>query len=150
MAIESKMARGPIGSRPMSEPKKKTGWIWVLVFLVVLAGAGIWYYYSGSTKTVAEPIASGDYQAVFLDNGQVYFGKLDRANEEFYLLTDVFYLQTGGTIIDQVSNLALTKLGNEAHGPEDRMQINVEHILFIEDMKDDSKVVQAIQSYKTK
>lgn len=94
-------------------------------------------------------ITSGEYQAVFLDNGQVYFGKIENSDAGFYSLVDVFYLQTGAAGIDQASNLSLTKLGAEAHGPEDRMDINASHILFIEDMKSDSKVVQAIQQYKS-
>jgi hypothetical protein len=150
MAIESKMNRGPIG-RPSSSPEEKRGksWVWALVFfLLLLSGAG-WYYYSIQSPPAEEAVIStGEYQAVFLDNGQVYFGKLERPRGDFYLLTDVFYLQSG-VAVDQTTNLALTKLGSEAHGPEDRMQINKEHVLFFEDMKEDSKVVQAIQQYKT-
>lgn len=151
MAIESKMIRSPIGARPSlpTDGKKNKGWVWVIVFILLAVGIGAWYYWSQGKVTTAAPIASGEYQAVFLDNGQVYFGKLDRSEEEFYTLTDVFYLQSGVTVTE-TANLALTKLGAEAHGPEDRMQVNVEHILFIEDMKDDSKVVQAIQQYKAK
>lgn len=152
MAIESKMNRGPIG-RPglSSEANKRKPWAWLVfvVLLVVLALGGWYYLYGGSGGETDEvAISSGDYQAVFLDNGQVYFGKLERSRGEFYVLTDVFYLQSG-VAVDQATNLALTKLGSEAHGPEDQMQINKEHILFIEDMKDDSKVIQAIQQYKT-
>lgn len=151
MAIESKMVRAPIGARPSSstDGKKKGGWVWVIVFLLLAVGVGVWYYWSQVQVTTDAPSASGEYQAVFLDNGQVYFGKLDRSEEEFYTLTDVFYLQSG-VAVTETANLALTKLGAEAHGPEDRMEINVEHILFIEDMKDDSKVVQAIEEYKKK
>ena len=36
----------------------------------------------------------------------------------------------------------------ELHGPEDRMYINREHVLFIEDLQPDSKVVQAIEAYQ--
>lgn len=152
MAIESKMNRGLIGRPGLpAEAKKRKPWAWLLFCLLLLAlVVGGWYYLyggsSGETEEVA--ISSGDYQAVFLDNGQVYFGKLERSRGEFYLLTDVFYLQSG-IMVEQTSSLALTKLGSEAHGPEDQMQINKEHILFIEDMKDDSKVVQAIQQYLT-
>ena len=153
MAIESKMSRGPIGRPSLSaEPKKSRGWGWIVFLLVLVAVAGVgWYYLYGRGDT-ADPsvavIASGDYQAVFLDNGQVYFGKLEEPRGEFYLLTDVFYLQSG-VAVDQTSSLSLTKLGSEAHGPEDWMRINKEHVLFIEDMKNDSKVIQAIQSYKS-
>ncbi len=150
MAIDSKMNRGPIGRASSGgSGKKNSGWIWigVLILLAVLGGA--WYYYSGGEVSAPEPIASGQYQAIFVDNGQVYFGELDMSGDGFYVLTDVFYLQSGGIAIDQTSNLALVKLGNEAHGPTDKMMINPEHILFIEDMKDDSKVVQAITQYKS-
>jgi len=151
MAIESKMNRGPIG-RPagLSEPKKRRplAWIFFVALLVIVLG-GLWYFlFANPDSTGDVTISSGEYQAVFLDNGQVYFGKLERSRGDFYLLSDVFYLQSGVSV-DQATNLALTKLGSEAHGPEDYMQINKEHILFIEDMKSDSKVVQAIQQYKT-
>ena len=158
MAIESKMNRGPIGrSKEKKDQKPKGSWTWIIVLILVAVIGGSWYFFSGSEDLVdesletevVEQIASGEYQAVFLDNGQVYFGKLETSRGEFYTLTDVFYLQSGAAAIDQVSNLALTKLGKEAHGPEDQMQINISHILFIEDMKSDSKVLQAINQYKS-
>jgi hypothetical protein len=150
MAIESKM-RGPIGARPAAtaDGQKGKSWVLVMVFLLVVVAIGAWYYWSQGDESADTPIVSGEYQAVFLDNGQVYFGKLDQSDEVFFTLTDVFYLQSG-VAVTETANLALTKLGAEAHGPEDRMQINVDHVLFIEDMKSDSKVVQAIEQYKNK
>jgi hypothetical protein len=149
MAIESKMPRGSIG-RPgfPAEQKGHAARNWSLFFVLVIIVAGlVWLYsYQSSVPTTENLIASGEYQAVFLDNGQVYFGKLHKSRGDFFLLTDVFYLQSG-VAVEQTSNLALTKLGSEAHGPQDSMQINREHILFIENMKNDSKVVQAIQQY---
>jgi hypothetical protein len=41
------------------------------------------------------------------------------------------------------------KLGNEMHGPQDQMFIRNEHVLFVENLKDDSKVVQAIQQHQS-
>ncbi|MBT5808564.1 hypothetical protein HOI18_04810 [Candidatus Uhrbacteria bacterium] len=157
MAIESKMNRGPIGRSSKKEVNKSGNWNWIIILFIIAIAGGGWYYFSSDDGTVDQTdsgsggisISTGEYQAVFLDNGQVYFGELNQNRGQFYTLTDVFYLQSGAAGIDQVSSLSLTKLGNEAHGPEDRMEINVEHILFIEDMKGDSKVVQAINDYKT-
>ncbi|MBU2575853.1 hypothetical protein KKF64_02080, partial [Patescibacteria group bacterium] len=50
---------------------------------------------------------------------------------------------------DQQGELSLVKLGNELHGPTDSMFINRDHVLFVEDLKDDSNVVQAIDNYKS-
>ena len=118
--------------------------------MIALIAGGWWLYstQSGGGSSALE-VSEDEYQAVFLDNGQVYFGQLDTSNDRFYTLTDVFYLQSGTVAVEQGSNLALTKLGNEAHGPHDEMHINIDHILFIEDMKDSSKVVEAIYSYKS-
>ena len=44
--------------------------------------------------------------------------------------------------------LVLIKFGTELHGPEDRMVINRDHILFWEDLKPDSTVVRSITNYK--
>ena len=157
MAIESKMKRGPIGGRDKQSDQKKKGWAWILILFVIILGAVGWFYSdSGGSTDVGDsddtttPISSGEYQAVFLDNGQVYFGKLEQSAGEFYELTDVYYMRTGSAALDEISNLSLTKLGNEAHGPEDKMLINTDHIIFIEDMKSDSKVVEAINAHKRK
>ena len=44
-------------------------------------------------------------------------------------------------------NLSLVKLGNELHGPEDAMYINMDHVLFTEELKEDSRVVDAVKRY---
>jgi hypothetical protein len=45
-------------------------------------------------------------------------------------------------------NFSLVKLGNEIHGPEDNMSVNLEHVLFVENLKPESKVVEAIREYR--
>ena len=88
------------------------------------------------------------WQAVFLANGQVYFGHLRNYNRGYARLREIYYLQaqqplqSGQTPI----GLNLVKLGSELHGPEDVMMIPKNQILFWENMKDDSQVVKAILS----
>lgn len=163
MAIESKMMGRPVVGSPRGygtdSPQKKSPWKWILIILVfIVVALGVWYYFARVQKTDvlgdltgggAPEIATGEYQAIFLDNTQVYFGKLERSTSDFYILTDVFYLQAGASTVSPPGNLSLSKLGSEAHGPEDKMEINKSHVLFIENMKADSKVVQAIQQYKS-
>ncbi len=89
-------------------------------------------------------VPEAKYQAVFLEGGQVYFGKMSDLSTEYVTLTDVYYLKEA-TDLSQ-SNLNLVKLGGELHGPEDTIYIRKESILFWENMKDSSRVVQTIQS----
>jgi hypothetical protein len=90
-------------------------------------------------------VSSQKWQAVFLSNNQVYFGKLHDLNDTYVTLTNVYYLRTASDL-DSGSNLNLIKLGGELHGPEDQMYIPKKSILFWEDMKDASHVVQSIKT----
>lgn len=90
------------------------------------------------------------YQAVFLTNGQVYFGKLTGLNGSYAKLDDVYYIQQqpqgqGQNAQQAQNNLSLVQLGKEIHGPERAMSISTQQILFWEDLKDDGKVVDAIK-----
>jgi hypothetical protein len=94
------------------------------------------------------------YQAVFLTNGQVYFGKLANIDSDYAKLNQIYYLQVQQQVQpeensdQQQPQVSLTKLGNELHGPEDSMQIARDQILFWENLKDDGKVVQAIKEHQ--
>lgn len=87
------------------------------------------------------------YQAVLLDTGQVYFGRLEQADSPYPVLRDVYYVQSGvnpGT--KEVANVLL-KRGKEWHSP-DHMILNAHHIVMIEPVSPDSKVAQLIAELK--
>ena len=98
---------------------------------------------------------SSGYQAVFLVNGQVYFGKLEAATDDALVLRDIYYLKVTQALQPvsdetetQQPNIQLVKLGSELHGPEDAMYLEKDKVLFWENMKDDSKVFEAIKKYQ--
>ncbi len=101
-------------------------------------------------------VKSKQYQALFLTNGQVYFGKLTKVDSSYVKLTDIFYLQVQQTVQPKDSSassannqqVSLAKLGGELHGPEDVMYVSRQQVLFWENLKDDGKVVKAISAYK--
>jgi hypothetical protein len=82
------------------------------------------------------------YQSVFLKGGQVYFGKITSITETQVVLEDIYYLRANG------SEQSLVKLGNELHGPEDKMNIERKEVEFWENIKDDGQVVKAIREYQ--
>ena len=92
------------------------------------------------------------YQAVFLTNGQVYFGKLADPSTAFVSLTDIFYLRTHDALqqdgAKDPASVSLVKLGSELHAPLDEMMINRDHILYWENLKENGSVVRAIRQYQ--
>ncbi len=96
------------------------------------------------------------YHAVFLTNGQVYFGHLKGAKSSMPILTDIYYLRLkDGGLQQQISQpagqqpeLTLSKFGTELHAPTDMMVLNRDHVLFYEYLQTDSRVVKAIIDYE--
>jgi hypothetical protein len=116
--------------------------------LAVLAILGVIFWF-GLSRGARVPTLDTTYQAVLLDNGQVYYGKIDRIDGEFSVLTDVYYIQNQvNPQTKEVTNI-LIRRGNEWHAPN-RSIVNTRHILMIEPVTPGSKVAQLISALKNK
>ncbi len=122
---------------------------------LLLAAASLYLGMSGGLANQKKNVDTTKYQAVFLNIGQVYFGKIQTLNDKYLVLDDVFYVNCnsadGTNNCQQNGNNTYTlyKLGvNELHAPQDRMVINQSQVAYWENIKDSSKVVQAVQQYK--
>lgn len=141
-----------------------------IALIAILMIIALWWFnllpFNFNVNTVAK------YQAVFLSNGQVYFGQLKSEKGDYALLSNIYYLQQVNVPVQQTApapstkddkgnliqpqvpatqpDTRLVKLGSELHGPEDMMYIAKSQILFYEDLKDDSRVVQAIRVFEKK
>lgn len=131
----------------------------LVIAIALIAAVGLVMRSNDESKA----INSNLYQAVFLTNGQVYFGKLKQVTKDHADLQDIYYLQTqtgeaseeaedSSNAADELQNTSsevkLIKLGNELHGPQDRMLISKQQVLFWENLKNDSKVAEAIKQFK--
>lgn len=118
------------------------------ILLIIAAAALFWFsfWYWRLAPNGSLRLAS-DYQAVFLTEGAVYFGKLSHENSRYAILRDVYYLQVANQATS-TQGLNLVKLGAEVYGPMDEMRINRNHIVLIEDLRTDSQVVQGIKRFK--
>jgi hypothetical protein len=95
------------------------------------------------------------YQAVFLNGGQVYFGKVKNLNNDYVRMRDIYYLQVNQQVQPNAAastaaanDVSLVKLGCELHGPQDEMVINREQIVFWENLKTDGQVAKAVAEYQ--
>jgi hypothetical protein len=95
------------------------------------------------------PELSTPYQAVYLINGQAYFGRLEDLGTQYPVLRDVYYIQNQtDPETKQVKNV-LVKRGREWHAP-DRMILNRDHVLLIEPVKPGSQVAKLIDEQNQK
>lgn len=133
----------------------RTSIIVAFVLLLALIGAAF------AWKMVLSPtlVKKNQYQAVFLTNGQVYFGKLESGGPQFLRLKDVYYLQTNqdpqktdDATKTEANNQTQTliRLGKEIHGPDNEMLISRDQVLFFENISNDGTVGKAIKSDKDK
>lgn len=156
-SAQGHVSNAPSGKNKVKKSKQKLIAIGVgVVLAVVVVLFSGWFFYRSST---AATIDSGKYQAVFFTNGQVYFGKLNQVNANYFKLTDVFYIQAQEADTDtansenpqETSNnstdIRLIKLGSEVHGPDDEMIISKDQVLFFENLKKDGKVSDSITKY---
>ncbi len=124
----------------------------LVVLSVLLIGGAVARAYSA--VVVDTGVKHSEYQAVFLTNGQVYFGKVSNVDGGYVTLKDIYYLQVQQQVQPKSSTdtaqpqVSLAKLGNELHGPEDVMYIARAQVLFWENLKADGKVTSAIKDYQ--
>ena len=119
----------------------------VIGFVVSVIGTPLltdWLKYDHYDKS--DFIDSDTYQAVFLTNDQIYFGRLKNISSDYLILFDVYYVK-----INESGAGQLVKLGvGEPHGPKDEMIINQDQVLFWENLRLDSQVVKTIQNMQQK
>ena len=132
------------------DDNNKKLWLGIIGVVVVVALAALaWWAYNAFSSP--DGVKKNQYQAVFLTNGQVYFCKLSNVNADYVDCSDIYYLQVQQSVqpdakaAEQNPQVSLAKLGSELHGPEDQMKISRDQILFWENLKDNSKVVDAIK-----
>lgn len=138
--------------RLVRKPLTKKQWIIGIVVALLLAvaiGIGIkWVSTAGSPSAY---IDTGKYQAVYLTDGSVYFGKLQLLNEGSARLTDVYYppkTSAQETAKNPEESSTLVKFGTELLGGEDQIVFNKTQIAYWLNLKSDSKVTKAINEFK--
>ena len=123
---------------------KWTGIALVAIAVVVLLVGSALYSQRDATPRWTTP-----FQAVMLDSGIVYFGKLSGYGTPNPVLTDVYYVQSRqDPNTKQISN-QLVRLSTQWHGP-DRMVLNPSHIVAVEPVATVSTVATLIEEAEKK
>lgn len=147
--------REPRQWAPSVEPPRRKKWPFFVGIPVVVAllALAIWWVH-GVTHSGGDRLLTDRYQAVFLDNGQVFFGKLKNTSGEYMVLENAYYTKKQDvpeSATDEQkqaveNNVSLAKVGSEVYGPETSMSIRSEQVLFWQNLSEDSKVSNAIKN----
>ncbi len=125
----------------------------VIILLIISLTALI---ITSRPETQGKFVDTSKLQAVFLNTGQVYFGNISSVNNEYFVLDNIYYLQTANadtTAANQTAasnNISLVKLGCELHQPYDRMVVNRDQVTFWENLKTDGQVAKAVKEFDDK
>lgn len=88
-------------------------------------------------------VGRGSYQAIFMTNGQTYFGRYYDRLGAYAKIEDVYYLQqTPAADPNAAPDTKIVRRGNELHGPGSRMLVPKSAIQFVEDLSDGSPIAQ--------
>ena len=89
-------------------------------------------------------VGHGRYQAVFLANGQTYFGRYVDRIGPYVKIDDAYYIQQSRPSEDDSTppESRLIRRGSELHHPPPEVLVAKTAILFIEDLRPDSAVAQ--------
>lgn len=158
--VRSNTTQHPMATTAVGEPTKQRRsrddfvpkWLRlasvVLLFslaILALSISSLFYFSRDREEQLVKP---NNYQAVFLTNGQVYFGKIKAVNTQYLDLQNIFYLNSTQSSTTSKTTTptqySLVKLGCELHGPLDEMVINHEQVSFWENLNPSGKVAQGI------
>lgn len=111
-----------------------------------------------AVRAEAARIEKDRIQAVFLNDGQVYFGDLAAVTSTTMVMENIFYLADDQNLQtpeaaqgEEAPKFTLVKLGtSELHRPEDRMMIARDEVTFWENLQEDAPIVKTIREFQSK
>ncbi len=140
------------------EAKNQESWWRFLVFslaLIVLAFVFYWLFWHrapAASQPATEP-QTVQWYAITLANGKVFYGQIKDIAANPIVVYNVYYNYDNLEAEQNQkpgASLRLVKRGKETYGPSGEMDIYQAQILYLEPLRQDSKVLKAIRDYEEK
>ncbi|MCK4539717.1 hypothetical protein KAU09_01015 [Candidatus Parcubacteria bacterium] len=129
----------------------------IFILLIIIIAFGF-YLFINKNKEV-EPVKNESnknfWYSIKLINGEFYYGQIKNTGADPVVLENVYYNydqinseQNGSGEKKESGNLRLVKRGKETHGPDGSMSIVRTQVVYMEPLREDSKVLKAILDYE--
>ncbi len=127
----------------------------VLFFLVIFIFGVYKVFFKSTNSPSAQEQQTEKWYMVKLNDGEIFYGQISDTAADPVIIRNVYYdydqlkgedskkEKTGG-------NLRLVKRGKETYGPDGTIHIVRGQILYMEPLREDSKVLRAILEYEGK
>ncbi|OQA39177.1 MAG: hypothetical protein BWY51_00433 [Parcubacteria group bacterium ADurb.Bin316] len=142
-------------SRPIV--KKINEGLWrnlIFILTVILVLATIYFLFFRQSGDQAEKNGQVNWYAVKLQNGEMYYGQIDNTAADPVIIKNVYYdydmLNKTDKETGAAGNLRLVKKGKETYGPSGVMEVVRSNVVYMDILKEDSKVLKAILDYENK
>jgi hypothetical protein len=128
----------------------------IIILAFILTGVIVYgLFFRGESGPVADSQEALKWYAVKLVTGEIYYGQVNDITADPVVISNVYYnydqlnpSTNTGEEKSEVSNLRLVKRGKETHGPDGTMNIVRAQVVYMESLKEDSKVLKAILDYE--
>lgn len=126
---------------------KSLGLALVSILAVGLLGLIAWY----TLRPSAQPLNANQYQVVYLTGGQMFFGKLQNTDGDYLYMKSPYTAQSTTASADDKTKAAeptttLLRVKDQLYGPDDTVAVKSSQVVFWQNLRDDSKVTQALKS----
>jgi len=136
--------------------ESREGLIKIIVFILAIltVGATVYFLFFKDKGWFNKPAEVTAWYAVKLVNGEIFYGQISDTKADPVVIANAYYNydqtkeKDASSPASETGNLRLVKRGQETHGPAGTMDIVRSQVLFMEPMKSDSKVLQAILQYE--
>lgn len=124
----------------------------ILIFVLVVTFMLISLWQDGTFRNIYQSISfRSSFQAVFLSNGQLYFGKITEITNGYIKMEKPHFLQLAQDQEDLAEGvqpeMQLISIKDEFHKPKDFVLIEKSSVIFIEELRDASQITDAIQNF---
>jgi hypothetical protein len=118
-----------------------------IIFALIAVLATVYFLFFRKSGGEENMLKTSNWYAVKLVDGKIFYGQIRDLAADPVVMENVYYdydQQKNGKTIEETGSLRLVKRGEETHGPEGIMNIVRAQILYMEPLKRDSKVLEAI------
>ena len=145
-------------NRPTNKKRNKENAVYkqvIFVLLVIIICFGVYLFKNRNKeiKDVKSESGKSSWYSVKLINNEFYYGQIKNTGDDPIVLENVYYnydqinSEEGGEK-QESGNLRLVKRGKETHGPDGSMSIVRTQVVYMESLREDSKVLKAILDYE--